>query len=88
MDDRKHLVKINQTEVYFTQKEYDILKMLLMNENDVATREAIFRRVWDTDFIGESRTLDMHVKSLRIKLKENNAQISIKTMRGIGYRLQ
>ncbi len=88
MDDKKHQVKINDIDIYFTQKEYDILKLLLKNENEIATREAIFKSVWDTDFIGETRTLDMHIKSLRKKLVENGAKISIKTVRGIGYHLQ
>lgn len=87
MDDKKHQVKINDKAIYFTQKEYDILKLLLKNEQEIATREAIFRSVWDTDFIGETRTLDMHIKSLRKKLAENDAEIAIKTVRGVGYHL-
>ncbi len=88
MDDRKHQVKINDEDVYFTQKEYDILKLLLKNEHDIASREAIFKSVWDTDFIGETRTLDMHIKSLRKKLSEHGADIAIKTVRGVGYHLK
>lgn len=88
MDDRKHQVKINDMDVYFTQKEYDILKLLLKHEKDITSREAIFKSVWDTDFIGETRTLDMHVKSLRKKLMEHDADITIKTVRGVGYHLQ
>ncbi len=88
MDDRKHQVKIADSEVYFTQKEYDILKLLLKNDSEVATREAIFKSVWNTDFIGETRTLDMHIKSLRKKLENHHADVSIKTVRGVGYHLQ
>lgn len=88
MDDRKHQVKIIDQDIYFTQKEYDILKLLLKNEREIATRESIFKSVWDTDFIGETRTLDMHIKSLRKKLKENDADIEIKTVRGVGYHLK
>ncbi len=88
MDDRKHLVMIADTDVYFTQKEYDILKLLLKHEHDITTRESIFKSVWDTDFIGETRTLDMHIKSLRKKLEDHDADIKIKTMRGVGYHLQ
>lgn len=88
MDDRKHQVNINETDVYFTQKEYDILKLLLKHDSEITTREAIFKHVWDTDFIGETRTLDMHIKSLRKKLNEHDAEIIIKTVRGVGYHLK
>lgn len=87
MDDRKHLVKINDQEVYFTQKEYDILKLLLKNEKDITSRETIFKLVWDTDYIGETRTLDMHIKSLRNKLEAHQADVTIKTVRGVGYHM-
>jgi len=87
MDDKKHHVTIGDKLVYFTQKEYDILKLLLKNEQAVATREAIFKSVWDTDYIGETRTLDMHIKTLRQKLDKHGAEIQIKTVRGVGYHL-
>jgi len=88
LDDKKHIVTINQEEVYFTQKEYDILKLLLKHHFEVVSKEKIFKSVWDTDFIGESRTLDMHIKSLRKKLSEFHAEISIKTVRSVGYHIQ
>lgn len=88
LDDKKHVVLIDEEEVYFTQKEYDILKLLLKNHMEVVTKEQIFKSVWDTDFIGETRTLDMHIKSLRKKLSDFNADISIKTVRSVGYHIQ
>jgi len=88
LDDKKHTVSINNEDVYFTQKEYDILKLLMKHENEVVTKEHIFKSVWDTDFIGETRTLDMHIKSLRKKLKECDAEIGIKTVRSVGYHIQ
>ncbi len=88
LDDKKHLVKMNGKEVYLTNKEYDILKLLLKNQNDVVSKEMIFSFVWDTDFIGESRTLDMHIKSIRQKLKEHQSEVSIKTIRGVGYQIE
>lgn len=88
LDDKKHLVKMNGKEVYLTNKEYDILKLLLKNQNDVVSKEMIFSFVWDTDFIGESRTLDMHIKSIRQKLKEHQSKVSIKTIRGVGYQIE
>ncbi|MGE4320527.1 MAG: response regulator transcription factor [Acholeplasmataceae bacterium] len=88
IDDRKHIVLVDDQEVYFTQKEYDILKMLMTYQHEVITKEQIFKAVWDTDFIGETRTLDMHIKSLRKKLSDFGAQISIKTVRSVGYHIQ
>jgi len=88
IDDKKHLCLIIDQEIYLTNKEYSILKLLLRNKSEVVSKETIFKDVWDTDFIGETRTLDMHIKSIRKKLKENNATIEIKTIRGIGYQTQ
>ena len=88
LDDKKHAVLINDKEVYFTQKEYDILKLLMKNNTEVVSKESIFKSVWETDFIGETRTLDMHIKSVRKKLAENDADMSIKTVRSVGYHIQ
>ncbi len=88
IDDKKHLFTIDQKQVYLTNKEYDILKLLIKNQNDVVSKEMIFTFVWDTDFIGESRTLDMHIKSLRQKLKASHAEVGIKTIRGVGYHIE
>jgi len=60
---------------------------LIKNLNDVISKEMIFKFVWDTDFIGETRTLDMHIKSLRQKLETNQAKLTIKTVRGVGYHI-
>ncbi|MBN2267936.1 MAG: response regulator transcription factor [Acholeplasmataceae bacterium] len=88
IDDKKHQLTIHEHEVYLTQKEYDILKLLIKENGKVVSKETIFKLVWDTDFIGESRTLDMHIKSLREKLKNNDSNVSIKTIRSIGYQVE
>lgn len=88
IDDKRHQLTINQHEVYLTQKEYDILRLLIKEKGKVVTKETIFKMVWDTDFIGETRTLDMHIKSLRVKLKGVDSLVSIKTIRGIGYQVE
>ena len=62
-----------------------MLKLLLTNAGIVTSREVILDRVWGTDFEGESRTLDMHIKTLRQKLKESGQRI--KTVRNVGYIL-
>ncbi|MFU8792714.1 MAG: response regulator transcription factor [Acholeplasmataceae bacterium] len=88
IDDLKHQCLINQEEVYLTNKEYNILKLLIKNQNQVVSKETIFQDVWETDFIGETRTLDMHIKSLRQKFTAHQADVTIKTVRGVGYTLQ
>ena len=76
-------VKVNGREVLLTYKEYELLKLLMTNAGIVTTRELILDRVWGIDFEGESRTLDMHIKTLRQKLKEEGSLI--KTVRNVGY---
>lgn len=88
IDLRKHLVKIAEKEVYMTNKEFDILRVLIKNQGQVVPKEIIFRDVWDTTYIGETRTLDMHIKSLRKKLASNEADVMIKTIRGVGYQIE
>jgi two-component system alkaline phosphatase synthesis response regulator PhoP len=88
LDDRKHTVLVNEEMIYLTNKEYDILKLLLKNQRNVVSKETIFRDVWDTDYIGETRTLDMHIKSLRQKLITQDASIKITTVRGVGFQLE
>ena len=60
--------------------------MLIKNIDNVITREKILKDVWGYDFVGETRTLDMHVKSLRSKLSEQTDKSYIKTVRGVGYK--
>jgi len=88
MDLRKHLVTVNLSQMILTNKEFDILKLLLKNPNQVVSKEMIFRDVWDTTYIGETRTLDMHIKSLRQKLVHVQANLHIQTIRGVGYQIE
>jgi len=64
------------------------MTLLLKNKGVVVTKEQIFKQVWETDFIGETRTLDMHIKTLREKIEINQADGKIKTIRGIGYQIE
>lgn len=67
-------------------KEYELLKLLIINDNKVVTRETLINKVWGYEFVGETRTLDMHIKSLRSKLQDDAENPKyIKTVRGIGY---
>lgn len=80
-----HSVKVSEEGVELTYKEFELLKLLMTNARIVTTREVILDRVWGTDYEGESRTLDMHIKTLRQKLK--GAAGMIKTVRNVGYIL-
>lgn len=68
-----------------TFKEYNLLKLLISNYGIVMSREVIMDRIWGTSFEGESRTLDMHIKTLRKKLGESGSMI--KTVRNVGYAI-
>lgn len=83
LDMERHAVTVAGEVCELTYKEYELLKLLMMNAGIVSTREAILNRVWGTNFEGESRTLDMHIKTLRQKLKD--AGSLIKTVRNVGY---
>ena len=72
--------------VDLTKKEYDLLICLMENHSRILTREELLNRIWGYDYEGESRTLDMHIKTLRQKLGDRNGAC-IKTIRGVGYRM-
>lgn len=86
LDDERHMVYVNDVPVELTFKEYELLKLLMINVGIVMTREMIMHRVWGTEFEGESRTVDMHIKTLRQKLGESGARI--KTVRNVGYVME
>lgn len=85
LDRERRAVTVDGQLCELTYKEYELLKLLLTNAGIVTTREVILDKVWGTDFEGESRTLDMHIKTLRQKLKEAGGMI--KTVRNVGYIL-
>lgn len=85
MDNGRHEVTVDGEQVLLTYKEYELLYYLLKNQDIVLTREKLLELVWNTDFAGESRTVDVHIGSLRGKLKEAGEYIH--TVRGVGYKL-
>ena len=85
LDDSRHAVTVGGEPCILTYKEYELLKFLLINQDIVVSRENIISHVWGFDYGGESRTVDMHVKTLRQKLGESGALI--KTVRNVGYKL-
>lgn len=86
LDHERHMVLVEDSPVELTFKEYELLRLLMLNPKVVLTREVIMQRVWGTEFEGESRTVDMHIKTLRQKLKEAGSQI--KTIRNVGYIME
>lgn len=84
IDMNKYECKYKEKNVSLTTKEFNILLVLMEEYPNVVSREKLFSKIWDTDEILESRTLDMHIKSLRSKLDDN----IIKSIYGIGYQLQ
>ena len=79
-------VYVDNQPVELTFKEYELLRLLMTNQNVVLSREVIMRHVWGTEFEGESRTVDMHIKTLRQKLGE--AGTKIRTVRNVGYVIE
>ena len=86
IDHERHVVTVNNEPVDLTYKEYELLRLLMGSQGIVMTREVIVRSVWDTDFEGETRTVDMHIKTLRHKLGDYGSRI--KTVRNVGYVIE
>ncbi|MDJ0625308.1 MAG: response regulator transcription factor [Candidatus Caenarcaniphilales bacterium] len=83
-----HTVALNGNEIELTQREFDLLKTLAINPNRVYSRNQLLEQVWGWSFIGESRTVDVHIRYLREKLERDPANPEmIRTVRGIGYKL-
>ena len=86
LDEGRHAVTVNDRPVSLTLKEYELLKLFLENIGQVFSREALLSRVWDADYAGETRTVDVHVGTLRTKLAECGGLIE--TVRGVGYKME
>ena len=84
IDENKHLVQIDNKDIDLTNKEFELLLYLVRNEDIVITRERLLEEVWGYSFSGDTRTIDVHVKSLRQKLM--GAEEFIQTVRGVGYK--
>ena len=86
IDHERHMVHVGEKAVELTFKEYELLRLLVSNVGVVMSRENIMIHVWGTDFEGESRTVDMHIKTLRQKLGDMGGRI--KTIRNVGYVIE
>ena len=86
LNDKEHTVSVNGENVALTFKEFEILKMFMSNPGVAFSREKLLSEVWGIDYLGESRTVDMHIKTLRQKLGEAGKRIE--TVIGVGYRME
>ncbi|MGN6162894.1 MAG: response regulator [Marmoricola sp.] len=89
MDVERHVVTVKGVPTKLPLKEFDLLEMFLRNPGRVLTRGQLIDRVWGSDYVGDTKTLDVHVKRLRAKLEVNPAEPELLvTVRGLGYKLE
>jgi len=89
MDVERHLVSVNGASVSLPLKEFELLELLLRNAGRVLTRGVLIDRVWGSDYVGDGKTLDVHVKRLRSKIESDPAApVHLVTVRGLGYKFE
>ena len=89
MDIEKHVVTVNDQKVQMPLKEFELLELLMENVNRVLTRGQIIDRVWGSNYFGDTKTLDVHVKRIRSKIEEDPARPKfLVTVRGLGYKFE
>ena len=89
MDVERHVVTVDGAHVQLPLKEFELLEMLLRNAGRVLTRSQLIDRVWGADYVGDTKTLDVHVKRLRAKIEPDpGAPQHLLTVRGLGYKLE
>jgi two-component system response regulator RegX3 len=89
MDVERHVVSVHNTEIRLPLKEFELLEMFLRNTGRVLTRGQLIDRIWGADYVGDTKTLDVHVKRLRAKLEDDPSQPELLvTVRGLGYKFE
>jgi two-component system response regulator RegX3 len=89
LDPDEHRVLLDGEELALPLKEFELLHLLMANAGRVLTRDVLIDRVWGSDYVGDTKTLDVHVKRLRAKVEEDPANPSrITTIRGLGYKFE
>lgn len=87
MDIERHVVSVNNVQVALPLKEFELLEFLIRNAGRVLTRTQLIDRVWGSDYVGDTKTLDVHIKRLRSKIEKDPAEPEfILTVRGLGYK--
>lgn len=88
LDADRHTVTVRGEQVQFPLKEFELLEFLMRNSGRVMTRGQLLDRVWGMDYVGDSKTLDVHIKRIRAKIEANPSEpVMLLTVRGLGYRL-
>ena len=89
MDIERHVVTVNGTQQQLPLKEFELLEFLVRNSGRVLTRSQLIDRIWGSDYFGDTKTLDVHIKRLRAKIEEDPANpVFIQTVRGLGYKFE
>ncbi len=89
MDSDRHEVTVNNEPVKLALKEFELLELLLRNAGRVMTRDQLIDRVWGMNYVGDTKTLDVHVKRLRSKIEEDPSKpVKLVTVRGLGYKYE
>jgi two-component system response regulator RegX3 len=89
MDIERHQVSVNGIPISLPLKEFELLEFLMRNAGRVLTRGQLIDRVWGSDYVGDTKTLDVHVKRLRAKIENEPANpVLIQTVRGLGYKME
>lgn len=89
MDIDRHVVTVNGEEVPMPLKEFELLEILLRNVGRVMTRGQLIERVWGADYVGDTKTLDVHIKRLRSKIEPDSSALRyVVTVRGLGYKFE
>jgi two-component system response regulator RegX3 len=89
LDSDRHVISVNNEQVALPLKEFELLEFLMRNSGRVLTRLQLIDRVWGSDYVGDTKTLDVHIKRLRAKIEKDPANPEmIQTVRGMGYKLE
>jgi two-component system, OmpR family, response regulator RegX3 len=89
LDTDRHRVFVRGDEVHLRRKEFELLELLMEYPGRVLTRDTLIDRVWGSDYVGDTKTLDVHIKRLRSHVEEDpSSPVSITTVRGVGYRFE
>lgn len=89
LDSDRHVISVNSEQVALPLKEFELLEFLMRNSGRVLTRMQLIDRVWGSDYVGDTKTLDVHIKRLRAKIEKDPANPElIQTVRGMGYKLE
>jgi two-component system response regulator RegX3 len=89
LDSDRHVISVNGEALALPLKEFELLEFLMRNSGRVLTRMQLIDRVWGSDYVGDTKTLDVHIKRLRAKVERDPANPEIiQTVRGMGYKLE